>query len=334
MMPSKLQFYISDSRDVYYNLACEAYLTSHVGPDTVIIFLWRNDKCVVIGRNQNAYSECCLDAIRKDGVQIARRLSGGGAVYHDLGNLNFSFIAQKSAYSLECQYEIIAAAIKSFGLSCKKSGRNDLLIDGAKFSGNAYYKDGEHHCHHGTLLIKLDTKKISKYLQTNMRKLKSNGVSSHKSRVTNLQSKCSRINTETLSLALIEAASEVYLVNASASDILQDSVEIDKRRKHFASEDWIFGSKTNLKCLASNRFSWGEISVLIEAKANIIKNIKIESDMLLVDIAAKIEKCLLNVRLTSADISNALFGINAKTEDEKQIISDIFLTINSALEND
>ncbi len=148
-----------------------------------VLYLWQNASTVVIGRNQNAWRECRTQQLEADGGTLARRTTGGGAVFHDLGNLNFSFLMPRAAYDLHRQLGVVQAAVRAFGIECEFSGRNDLLAGGRKFSGNAFRftKDGA--LHHGTLMVKVDPERMAKYLQVSKEKLEAKGVKSVPSRV-------------------------------------------------------------------------------------------------------------------------------------------------------
>ena len=129
---------ITTSFNPWFNLAIEEFLVNNVKDDETILYLWQNKDTVVIGSNQNPWKECDVNKIEEDKVKLARRLSGGGAVYHDIGNLNFTFIMKKYKYDEDKQLNVVLNAINSFGMEAKFSGRNDLLLSGKKFSGNAY----------------------------------------------------------------------------------------------------------------------------------------------------------------------------------------------------
>ena len=146
-MVTKLTYIESDQVNPSKNLAVEEYLLLHCEDKECILYLWQNQNTVVIGRNQNAWKECKVTKLEEENGHLARRLSGGGAVYHDLGNLNFTFLVNKDEYSLEKQLQVIINAMGRLGLKAEKSGRNDILIDGKKFSGNAFYEQ-EKHCYH------------------------------------------------------------------------------------------------------------------------------------------------------------------------------------------
>ena len=181
----KLTVTYSDSFDVYRNQAIEKTLFDLSG-DEVVFYLWQNENAVVIGKHQDALSECDYNAFIADGGKVARRISGGGAVYHDRGNLNFTFIAPVKYYDLIKQMKVVTDALKSFGIQASLSGRNDVEVSGRKISGNAFYFHEGKKLHHGTLLIDVDTEKIKKYLTPNAVKLSKKGVKSVESRVVNL----------------------------------------------------------------------------------------------------------------------------------------------------
>ena len=139
-MIKRLQLFRTDCTDPHRNLAVEQALLEMVGEDTCILYLWQNRHTVVIGRNQNAWRECRTGQMETDGVFLARRLSGGGAVFHDLGNLNFTFLVRKPGYDLNRQLGVIVEACRLMGIPAERSGRNDVLTGGRKFSGNAFYE--------------------------------------------------------------------------------------------------------------------------------------------------------------------------------------------------
>ena len=129
-MISKLKFYLSRSYDPYWNIALEKHLTLGAAEGECVFFLWQNRRTVVIGRNQNAWEECRIEALREDGGHLARRFSGGGAVYHDLGNLNFSFAVRKTDYDTEKQSSVILRAVRALGVPAERTGRNDFEAGG------------------------------------------------------------------------------------------------------------------------------------------------------------------------------------------------------------
>ena len=209
-MIKKLGTYLTDCTDPYRNLAVEEYLTLHVQPGECILYLWQNQKTVVIGKNQNCWKECKVNDLERDGGHLVRRLSGGGAVYHDMGNLNFTFCVRKEDYDVDRQLSVIVAAVRSFGLDAEKTGRNDITAGGRKFSGNAFYRSGVFCYHHGTLLVSADMQQMGKYLNVSKQKLQSNGVDSVRSRVVNLRELEKTVTIEALEDRLQKAFAQVW----------------------------------------------------------------------------------------------------------------------------
>ena len=191
----KLKIIRTDNTNPYVNLALEEHLTMNAKEDEVLLYLWQNAHTVVIGRNQNPWRECDVEAIKRDDVYLARRISGGGAVYHDMGNLNFTFVARDGLFDVEKQTEVILLACRLLGVNAIKTGRNDLTVDEKKFSGHAYFSSNGYNYHHGTIMMKVNGEDLTKYLNVPDSKLKSKGVASVRSRVTNL---CEHIKDDRL----------------------------------------------------------------------------------------------------------------------------------------
>ena len=187
-----MKFLILDSRDPYFNLAVEEYLFLHEADD--VFMLWQNENTVVVGKNQNAYAEIKMDVVRERGIKISRRITGGGAVYHDLGNVNYSFIStRREGADIDFKYftEPIIEALASMGIKAELSGRNDLEWEGKKISGSAQYRAGGRLLHHGTLLFDTDVDAMNAVLRADREKLAARAVASHKGRVENLSTRLS-----------------------------------------------------------------------------------------------------------------------------------------------
>lgn len=246
----------------YDNLALERYLLENVQPDQVILYLWQNSCTVVIGRNQSALAECRIQDLTAAGGHLARRLSGGGAVYHDLGNLNFTFLAPTELFDERKQTEVVLQAVRKLGISATRTGRNDLLAEGGKFSGHAYYHRRGKSYHHGTLLISADADKMAAYLNPSPLKLAAKGVKSVKSRVCNLADLKPGLTIEAVAHAMSDAFAEVYEGVVEPLDIPASAqATIDAYRAEFASQSWILKDEQPCDNSREARFDWGCVRV-------------------------------------------------------------------------
>lgn len=233
------KYICSENTSPYYNLALERSLFDFVDEDSVILYLWQNSHTIVIGKNQNAYAECKVDEFIGAGGTLARRPSGGGAVYHDLGNLNFSIICKESIANEHTYQRIVKEALRFFGIVSEFNGRNDLTVDGKKFSGNAFYVKDDVLCQHGTILINSDFKELSKYLTPDISKLERNHVKSVESRVVNLSEISDKITVESMKEAMIKATNAVRLGKAPTES------KVEEYKKIFENDEWIFEGKIN-----------------------------------------------------------------------------------------
>ena len=233
------KYVCSENTSPYYNLALERSLFDFVDEDTVILYLWQNSHTIVIGKNQNAYAECKVDEFIGAGGTLARRPSGGGAVYHDLGNLNFSIICKESIAKEHTYQRIVKEALRFFGIVSEFNGRNDLTVDDKKFSGNAFYVKDDVLCQHGTILINSDFKELSKYLTPDISKLERNHVKSVESRVVNLSEISDKITVESMKEAMIKATNAVRLGKAPTES------KVEEYKKIFENDEWILEGKIN-----------------------------------------------------------------------------------------
>lgn len=279
---TKLQIIIGNQYNPYINLAVESNLLDNFLPNTISLFLWKNKQTVVIGTNQNPYSECDVESLLNEGGFLARRRTGGGAVYHDLGNLNFSFVADKDIYDVKRQMQVIQKALLNFNLETEVSGRNDITYQGRKFSGNAFAKTKHQGLHHGTILIKTDGERLQKYLKVKPAKLHKHGVKSVASRVINL-SEVADITSENIIPHIIKAFEDVYQNTATVinfDDLYnEDAIRLSQ---HIGSEEYLFGKWKEFHTKKSATFDWGSIDIDldIDEDKGIIKDINIASDSL------------------------------------------------------
>lgn len=293
--------YISRSNNPYFNLALEEYLVNNAGKNEQILFLWQNQNTVVIGRNQNPWKECNLEELNFQKGNLVRRRSGGGAVYHDLGNLNFTFISSYTEKKVEENIDFIISALKSNGITAVFSGKNDILVQEYKVSGNAFFVENDILCHHGTLLINSNLEKLNSFLTVSEQKLKSKGIDSVKDRVKNLKELNEAITVENLidSLSSIFVSSEndsaIELIdeNTIENNFIDNKVLLDQI-KHFESWDWNFGSSPEFNMEISERFPWGEVHLYLIVQDGYIVEAEVTTDALDIDLPHKIKNALQN----------------------------------------
>jgi len=303
----KLTYYLSPSRDAYRNLAQDEYFLTHLPSDTVLLYFYINENAVIIGRNQNAFAECDLSAMNADSVQLVRRITGGGAVYHDCGNLNFSFIAPEELYETDTQDEILLSALRSLGIEAERNGRNDITVNGRKFSGNAFGSRAKNRLRHGTLLINSDLSRLQQYLTVSAKKLRAKGVASVRSRVCNLSEICSDLTAERMAEALLRSF-EGYYGQKSAELLLteEDHAEIRRLRHLRAANEWILGEAPAFDYTVEDRFSFGMAQLCLSVNDGRIAKIRLFTDSLDTTLPDRIEAALSGLYFSPEAITQAL----------------------------
>jgi lipoate-protein ligase A len=259
----------------------------HVKEDEYIVFFWTNKDTIVIGRNQYAYDQFNAAETSKDGIKIARRLSGGGAVYHDINNLNFSFIMNTHRFDKNTGYDIIIGALRNIGINAEKSGRNDMTADERKFSGNAFLSFGNNYCHHGTLLLNTDIDRMGRYLNVPKEKLHNKGVQSVKSRVVNLVEIDEEINKDAIMHSVWVVAERYFGEPASVIDEEYfDTEELNEIERFFSDKKYLYGEKLDGYELKSARVEgYGQVDAYLSIKEGLAEDVRIFTDsMLLPDI--------------------------------------------------
>ena len=299
-------FYLSHSGDGWQNLATDEWLLDHLAPNELILYCYVNRNAVIIGRNQNPWKECNLTAMEADGVQLVRRVTGGGAVYHDEGNLNFSFIAGEERYDVEKQLNTILQAVRSLGIPCEFTGRNDLLSDGRKFSGNAFCQRGAIRQHHGTLLIRSDMGRLQKYLQVDPRKLQAKGVASVRSRVCNLSEFREDLTVPMVLTALKRAFRRVYGDYLEWEPNDADRTAIATYAEKHGSWEWRLGATPQFDLELDRRFDWGGIQILLTSRDGLVEKADVFSDALDPELPPLVQGLLTGCRVSSADMAAAL----------------------------
>ena len=322
-MIDKLSYFISTDTIPEKNLSVEEYLLDTVRPGEMILYLWQNERTVVIGKNQNAWKECRFQELESDGGHLARRLSGGGAVFHDLGNLNFTFLVPTEDYDLEKQMSVLLKAVQSLGIPAEKSGRNDVTCEGKKFSGNAFCQKGPNSYHHGTIMLRVDTQKVERYLNVSEKKLRSKGVKSVSSRVCNLCDFRPDLTVEMMEEKLLAALAETYgLAPVQIFEKDFDQEQIAKMQEHNSSWEWKFGRKLAFSWEAGERFNWGEVQLQLKVDEGKIQDAVLYSDALDAPFIEWLSSRLTGCRFDADAVIESLS--DPKMNDlQKQILTDV-----------
>ncbi|OPZ63106.1 MAG: Lipoate-protein ligase A [Firmicutes bacterium ADurb.Bin506] len=247
----------STGHNVWRNLALEEHLINQADPREPILYLWRNSPAVVIGRHQNPWVESCPDLIDREGVLLARRSSGGGAVYHDLGNLCFTFLTSRASYDLRRQTLLVLETLRSLGIDAQLSERNDLLVAGKKVSGNASWLGRTIACHHGTLLVDSDLARLARYLQASTAGISTKATESVRFPVANLADARPGLTADIVATALISAFTATHGTGPEQVERIDPDTlsELDERAARHASWEWRFGKTPRFEmecCLSLN----------------------------------------------------------------------------------
>lgn len=283
-----LRIFLSDSFNPHLNLGTEEWIFDNLDPNQQVLFLWRNEETVVIGRNQNPWSECDLARMKEDRVHLARRKSGGGAVFHDLGNTNFTFLSPKASYSRDNNVRIIFNALKTFGIEGQASGRNDLLLpfpDGPrKFSGSAYREKKDRAFHHGTLLLGADLTRLGNYLTPHPKKLKAKGKESVRARVANLGEVAPGISHEAITTAMIASFESFYGGKAAITRLSLESLNgIPELKTHYdqlSSWEWLYGHTLEFTHEMDEYLSLGFFHFRFNVEDGVVREVQIFTDSL------------------------------------------------------
>ena len=279
------------------NLALESALAELIQPGDMCLYLWQNKHTVVIGRNQNAWKECRCELLQAEGGTLARRPSGGGAVYHDLGNLNFTFAASPERYDLNRQLGMILDALAIAGIRAEFTGRNDITIDGRKFSGNAFKHSKNCSVQHGTLLVNADMERLSRYLRPSESKLKAKGVDSVRSRVCNLNEYAPEMTIDSLK-QLLET---VYRTSMGGCEIIRpDELDISAIYPVYSSWEWNYGETPKFDVSMEKRFLWGDVELMLTLENGRVENASVYTDSMDENLSDKIKSALTGAEYGAA----------------------------------
>lgn len=277
------QIFISKEQSPYYNVALE-YELMQKQKQGCSLLLWQNVPSVFVGRSQNLYAECNMDYLKEKKILPVRRFSGGGAVFQDEGNLNFSFFSPAGEADMEQMKRTVERAITSLGIPCVFSGRNDLLIGGRKFSGHAYYEEDGQFLYHGTLLYEENLEMLEQVLRPSVHKLASKGIASVRSRVVNLKEILPDLTKEKLVDALVRAFEREYgpVAGAGNPKKLDQSLYTVKGEllEKLESPEWIYGEAPGWSVVLERHYPFGNVSVQMEVKDGLIEEVQMYTDSL------------------------------------------------------
>jgi len=291
------------------NIAIDAYMLNGLQQEAVR--LWRNDKAVIIGRNQNAVEEIDLDFVKEHNVKVVRRLSGGGAVFHDLGNICFTFVApyQNGEFN---NYEKFTAPIRDYlrtlGVNAQLSGRNDLTVDGMKISGNAQTVSKGRIMHHGTLLFSADVNNLAGALRPKQLKIESKGIKSVRSRITNISA---HLKTPMTVEQFLQGLEEYLLRHISGLEPYcfspQDNAAIDRLvEEQFANWEWNFGHSPDCDIRHSKKFACGLVETALRLENGKIAKLVVLGDFFGIQDKSALEKALTGIRYERQAVVQAL----------------------------
>lgn len=311
------------SHDIRENLATEQYLMNNKNFDEPLVLFYIEGPCIIVGRNQNTLEEINHDYVEKNNIVVTRRLSGGGAVYQDLGNLCFSFVVNSDDQNFgdfKSFTQPIVDALHDMGAtSAEVSGRNDLLVDGKKFSGNAMYTKNGKTFSHGTISYNVDLNVLTDALHVNEDKIKSKGIKSIRSRVTNLSSylkpEFQELTTEEFRDMLLpklfnkDKISEIkdheYVITE------EDKVEINVLlEKYYKNWDWVYGKSPKFSVKQRKHFDMGTIDIRMNIASGLIQDATIFGDFFGSKDVSDIESALNGVKYETASVKEALSQFN------------------------
>ena len=312
-----MKFLILKTTNPYLNLAIEEYMFSETDDD--VFMLWRNEPTIVIGKNQNGYAEINMPYVKENNIHIARRITGGGAVYHDLGNVNYTFITGRNKTGIDFEYFTapIIEALKKLGISAILSGRNDLLVGNKKFSGNAQHTKGTRVLHHGTLLFDTDLDVLSLALKVDEEKIKAKAIKSTRSRVVNIKS---ILSYDMTAEDFINVISD-FVIKKYSPEITEapDNEKTDALAKRNASDEWIFPEKdfvARYDVIKKKKYPFGLVEIHLAMSNETVKELKIFGDFFGIGDISELEARLVNAglsdikyRLSEVDVSEYIFGM-------------------------
>ena len=317
--------------DPQINLAIEEYALKNLDINETYLLFYINEPSIIIGKNQNTIEEINTEYVESNGVKVVRRLSGGGAVYHDLGNLNFSFITKddgESFHNFRKFTEPVVTALKKLGVNAELSGRNDIEVGGRKISGNAQFSTKGRMFSHGTLMLNSEIDNVVSALKVKKDKIESKGIKSVRSRVANisefLTEKLDISEFRSLLLKNIFEGQEGILEYVLTEEYWEKIHQLSKER--YQNWEWNYGRSPKFNLQHSHRFPVGSIDVRLEVNKGVIENCKIYGDFFGVGEVSEIEDKLIGARYEKNEIEKALADIDT-THYFGNVAKDEFLNL-------
>ena len=311
-----MKYIDSKSNSPYFNLALEEHILKNKEIKEDIVFLWQNTPTIVVGNNQNTIEEINLPFVKEKGIEVVRRLSGGGAVYQDLGNLNFTFIKnlENTSNSDIKKFALpVVEALNKLGVPAQLTGRNDISVEDKKISGNAQRLFKNKLLHHGTLLFDTDLEIMTKVLKVGIEKIESKGIKSVRSRVTNIKPYFKKhVTVEEFRESILKELFREEKVNhyfLNEEDLKEINYLVEVK---YNTWEWNFGYSPPYSIKNSRRFPAGKIELFINVEKGIIKNCQIFGDFLSLYDISEIEKALQNKMYESKTVEEVLTGFNLK----------------------
>ncbi|MFW5999297.1 MAG: lipoyl protein ligase domain-containing protein [Halanaerobiaceae bacterium] len=309
----------------WYNLALEEYYLREMGKEEIFLLLWRNKKTVVIGRNLNPGKECRCQLLEEENGRLARRISGGGAVYQDKGCLNYAFLAGEKSFKLEFQLRIVLRAVQSLDIRARLSGHSGLTVGGKIGCFNFVYQGQKNILHHGTILVNCSLGNRERYLAVPDRR------DSTDNQVANLARVKSGLATEQVRDKLVESFIEIYGGEAGIHRYdPREKAELRSLYDRYSSREWRYGDNSAFDVTYSTRFDWGKVELGLTLKRGRIERVVIYSNTGEVDLIEKIAAVIEGAPFCLEAIVKRLDLLIGGSPDN-QIVNDIKVWLKSKI---